>query len=155
VNKRRVKFYGWSKKMSVESVEEKQEIIKAFLSDMAETASQHDLEKHMDLISKEVEVFGVKGFETISYDDWFRQCESEFKEKLIETVSYENIEIIDSTETVIMFKTIEHIETKDKTKNTTNVLIVITREDDGKWRATQERILPTEGLSQDKNFNLN
>jgi len=141
--------------MKTKEIELKQDTIENFLTEMAKTASQHDLEKHMDLISKEVEVFGVPGFETISYDDWFRQCESEFKDKLIETVSYENIEIIDSTETVIMFKTIEHIETKDKTKNTTNVLIVITREDDGKWRATQERILPTEGLSQDKNFNLN
>lgn len=141
--------------MSVENIESKQEIIKTFLSDMAKTASQHDLEKHMDLISKKVEVFGVPGFETISYDDWLRQCENEFKEKLIKVVSYENIDIIDSTESVIMFKTIEHIETKDNTKNTTNVLIVITREDDGKWRVTQERILPTEGLSQDKNFNLN
>lgn len=140
--------------MSVESIESKQEIIKTFLSDMAETASQHNLEKHMDLISKEVEVFGVPGFESISYDDWFRQCENEFKEKLIKAVSYENIDIIDSTESVIMFKTIEHIETKDKTKNTSNVLIVITREDDGKWRATQERILPTNELAQDKNFNL-
>ena len=141
--------------MSVENIKSKQEIIKTFLSDMAETASQHNLEKHMDLISKEVEVFGVPGFESISYDDWFRQCENEFKEKLIKVVSYENIDIIDSTESVIMFKTIEHIETKDKIKNASNVLIVITREDDGKWRATQERILPTEGLSQDKNFNLN
>ena len=141
--------------MKNEKTEFKKDIIENFLTEMAKTASQHDLEKHMDLISKEVEVFGVPGFETISYDDWFRQCENEFKEKLIETVSYENIDILDSTESVIMFKTIEHIETKDKKKNTTNVLIVITREDDGKWRATQERVLPTEGLSQDKNFNLN
>lgn len=141
--------------MKTEKTELKQDIIESFLTEMAKTASQHDLKKHMDLISKDVEVFGVPGFETISYDDWFRQCENEFKDKLIKAVSYENIEIIDSNETVIMFKTIERIETKDKTKNTTNVLIVITREDDGKWRATQERVLPTEGLSQDKNFNLN
>ena len=141
--------------MKAEKIESKKDIIENFLTEMAKTASQHNLEKHMNLISKEVEVFGVPGFESISYDDWFRQCENEFKEKLIEAVSYENIDIIDSTESVIMFKTIEHIETKDNTKNTTNVLIVITREDDGKWRATQERILPTEGLSQDKNFNLN
>lgn len=141
--------------MSVESIKSEQEIIKTFLSDMAETASQHDFEKHMDLISKEVEVFGVPGFETISYDDWFRQCENEFKEKLIKEVSYENINIIDSSESVIMFKTIEHIETKDKKKNTTNVVIAITRENDGKWRVTQERILPTDDLAQNKSYNLN
>lgn len=141
--------------MSVDNTESKQEIIKTFLSDMAKTASQHDFEKHMNLISKKVEVFGVPGFETITYDDWFRQCENEFKEKLIKSVSYENIDILDSTESIIMFKTIEHIETKDNSKNTTNVVIAITNEDDGKWRVTQERILPTDELIQDKNYNLN
>jgi len=141
--------------MSEENIKSKQEIIKTFLSDMAKTASQHDFEKHMNLISKEVEVFGVPGFESISYDDWFKQCENEFSEKLIKAVSYENIDIIDSTESVIMFKTIEHIETKDKTQNATDVVIVITREDDGKWRVTQERILPTDELAQNKNYNLN
>ncbi len=122
---------------------------------MAKSASQHDFEKYMSLISKEVGVFGVPGFESISYDDWFRQCENEFNEKLVNAVSYENIDIINSTESVIMFKTIEHIEAKDKTKNATNVVIAITREDDGKWRVTQERILPTDALAQDKNYNLN
>ncbi|MCK4865639.1 MAG: nuclear transport factor 2 family protein [Gammaproteobacteria bacterium] len=141
--------------MSVENIKSKQEIIKTFLSDMAKTASQHDFEKHMNLISKKVEVFGVPGFESISYDDWFKQCENEFSEKLIKAVSYENIDIIDSTESVIMFKTIEHIETKDKTQNATDVVIVITREDDGKWRVTQERILPTDELAQNKNYSLN
>ena len=78
-----------------------------------------------------------------------------FKEKLIKSVTYENIDIIDSTESVIMFKTIEHIETKDNVKKTTNVVIAITNEDDGKWRVTQERLLPTDELAEDKNYNLN
>ena len=141
--------------MSVENVISKEEIIKTFLSDMAETASQHNFEKHMGLISKDVEVFGVPGFESISYDDWFRQCESEFKDKLIREVSYENINILDSSDSVIMFKTTEYIETKDRKKNTTNVIIAITHENDGKWRVTQERILPADELGQDKNYNLN
>ena len=109
----------------------------------------------MNLISKKVEVFGVPGFESISYDDWFRQCEKEFKEKLIKEVGYENIEIIDSNESVIMFKTTERIAATDNKKNTSNVVIVITREDDGEWRVTQERILTADELTQNKNYRLN
>ena len=141
--------------MSVEKTESKEDIIKIFLSAMAETASQHDLKNHMNLISKEVEVFGVPGFETISYDDWFRQCEKEFKEKLIKEVGYESINIIDSTESVIMFKTIERVVATDNKKNTNNMLMVITREDDGKWRVTQERILANDEFSLEKNYSLN
>ena len=141
--------------MSAEKTESKENVIKIFLSAMAETASQHDLKNHMNLISKEVEVFGVPGFETISYDDWFRQCEKEFKEKLIKEVGYESINIIDSTESVIMFKTIERVAATDNKKNTNNVLMVITREDDGKWRVTQERILANDEFSLEKNYSLN
>lgn len=140
--------------MTVENKEAKEEIIKSFLSDMAQTASQHDFKNHMNLISKEVEVFGVPGFESINYDDWFKQCENEFSEKLIKEVSYEGINIIDSTDTVIMFKTIEYIEASEA-KNKNNVLIVISLEDDGKWRVTQERILPDEDLLLNQSYNLN
>lgn len=98
------------------TMKSEKEIIENFLNDMAATATQHEFEKHMNLISKKVEVYGVPGFETIGYDDWFSQCENEFKEKLIKLVSYEGLKIIKTTDSVIMFKTIEHIETVDNTK---------------------------------------
>lgn len=45
------------------------EIIENFLNAMAATATQHEFEKHMNLISKKVEVYGIPGFDTIGYDD--------------------------------------------------------------------------------------
>jgi len=106
---------------------------------MAATATQHEFEKHINLISKKVEVYSVPGFETIGYDDWFSQCENEFKEKLI-----------------------KHIETVDNTKSATDIKIIISFEQDepnnetaGCWRITQEKILSGEELTHDKNRDLN
>jgi len=116
----------------------------------------------MNLISKKVEVYGVPGFDMIGYDDWFNQCENKFKEKLIKLVSYEGLKIIKATDSVIIFKTIEHIETTDNTKSATGIEIIISFEQDesdseiaGNWRVTQERILSDDELTHDKNRGLN
>lgn len=123
-------------------------IIESFLNAMAVTATEHQFEKHMSLISKKVEVYGVPGFEKIGYDDWSRQCEKEFKEKLIKQVRYQDIYTIKASDSVIMFNAIELIETTENIKKATTIEIVISLEHDenenkqeGCWRVTQERIL--------------
>lgn len=65
----------------------------------------------------------MPGFDTIGYDNWFSQCQKEFNEKLIKQVYYKKLKIIKSTDSVIMFKTIEHIETTDNTKSVTGIEI--------------------------------
>ena len=50
---------------------------------MAETANKLDFNAHMNLISKDVSVYGVPGFEVITYKDWFNQCKHEFDNKLL------------------------------------------------------------------------
>lgn len=129
-------------------------IVNDFLNAMATTATEHEFEKHMELISKKITVYGVPGFETVSYDDWFRQCEKEFNEKLIKHVSYEGLKIIKATDLIIMFKTIEHIESTDNKKSATAVEMVIIFEQDevdgeikGVWRVTQEKILSDKELT--------
>lgn len=109
----------------------------------------------MNLISKSVEVYGVPGFETIGYDDWFAQCQNEFKEQLIKEVRYEALKVINSTDSMIMFKTIEHIETTDNIKRATGIEVIIKLEEDNQWRVSQERILSNDELANDKNHGLN
>lgn len=47
----------------------KEKIINSLLTAMADTASSHQFEKHMNLISIKVEIYGIPGFDTIGYDD--------------------------------------------------------------------------------------
>ena len=43
-----------------------------FLAVMAETANKLDLDARMNLISKDVSVYGVPDFEVITYADWYK-----------------------------------------------------------------------------------
>ena len=121
-----------------------------FLAVMAETANKLDLEKHMNLISKEVSVYGVPDFEVITYEDWYKQCKYEFENKLLKKVSYEGLSVLAETDDRVMFKSLETIEGSDGSINTSGIEFIIQKEEDGQWRVGQERILPDDELENDK-----
>lgn len=115
-----------------------------FLTAMAETASRHDFEAHMDLISKDVEVYGIPNFEKITYDDWYNQCKEEFENQLIASVTYAELEVRSETPDEIFFVAVELIEATDGHSNCSRIQFLIRKEDDGQWRVVLERILPEE-----------
>lgn len=121
-----------------------------FLATMASTANTLNLDEHMNLISKQVSVFGIPGFEVIGYDDWYNQCQHEFENKLLKRVSYQGLNVLAETPDRIMFKSIETVEATDGSSNVSGIEFIIQREDDGHWRVTQERVLPAEELQSDK-----
>ncbi len=121
-----------------------------FLAVMAETANKLDFDAHMNLISKNVSVYGVPDFEVITYDDWFNQCKHEFDNKLLKKVSYQGLNILAETPSRIMFKSIETVEGNDDSINTSGIEFIIQKEEDGQWRVAQERILPEDELDSDK-----
>jgi len=121
-----------------------------FLAVMAETANKLDLDAHMNLISKEVSVYGVPGFEVITYEDWYNQCKHEFENKLLKKVNYEGLNILAETADRVMFKSLETVEGSDGSANTSGIEFIIQKEEDGQWRVSQERILPDDELESDR-----
>jgi len=121
-----------------------------FLAVMAETANKLDLAAHMNLISKDVSVYGVPGFEVITYEDWYKQCKYEFENRLLKKVSYQGLNILAETPDRVMFKSLETVEGSDGSSNTSGVEFIIQKEADGQWRVSQERILPDDELENDK-----
>ncbi len=120
-----------------------------FLDQMVQTANALDLEAHMNLISRDVSVFGVPGFEVIGYDDWYNQCRHEFENKLLKQVSYKGLNVLAETPDKIMFKSVETVEGSDGTVNSNGVEFIIQQEEDAQWRISQQRVLPEEELESD------
>lgn len=119
------------------------------LDAMALTANTGAYASHMDLISKEVRVYGVPGFEVINYHDWARQCKHEFEEGLLKRVSYEGLRVVTMGPGNVLFKTTETVEGTDGTINRHDLEILIRKEADGKWRVLQERILAEDEMQLD------
>ncbi len=122
------------------TVEDATAIAQEWLDASASTATNRQFEEHFNLVSKKVKITGVPGYESISYDDWSRQSETDFKEGLLKSVSYEGFKLVATNERQIMFKTIETICGTDGSKRAHGVEILLGREEDGIWRVTQERV---------------
>lgn len=116
-------------------------IAQQWMENCCQTIHNYDHSAHMNLISEDVQVLGVPGYEVIGYADWYSQCEYEFREKLIARASFDGLKIRQSDESKIMFLTNETIQTTDGTVDNHPIEVVLSREDDGAWRVTRERLL--------------
>ena len=122
---------------------------KDMLEALALTANAGAYSSHMDLISKEVSVYGVPGFDVIGYDSWARQCKHEFEEGVLKQVSYEGLRVVTLTPGNVLFKTTETVEGTDGTVNHHGLEILIRKEADDKWRVVRERILAEDEMEYD------
>ena len=64
-------------------------IVNDWLERFVGSTLSYDLGSHMAMISPEVLVFGVPGFDSLDYDDWYRQCECEFPQGLVTGLRYD------------------------------------------------------------------
>ncbi len=140
-----IRFYDVGKQQlesELEPVLEPVTIAQEWLDASAKTATDKDFEAHFNLISKKVRVTGVPGFEQgVSYDDWARQSEKEFKENVLQKVTYDGLKMSAHNETQIMFKTMESVFANDGTHRSHGVEILLQKEEDGVWRVIQERLM--------------
>lgn len=124
-------------------------IAQQWLEASATTATNKQFTAHMDLISKKVSVTGLEGFDNIDYDAWHRVCEKEFATGVLNSVRYDGLKMISSTETQVQFKTFEVVEATDGTINSNGIECVLELESDGQWRLVSERIMSNEEARED------
>lgn len=112
------------------------------------SALARDLEGHMAMISRQVLVFGVPGFDSLEYDDWYRQCEHEFPQGLLRDLRYERVRLRLSTDDRVLFKALEKTVTRDGARIDQGVEIMLQLEDSD-WRLKQLRLLPEDEMRHD------
>ncbi|KPK56449.1 MAG: hypothetical protein AMS22_01170 [Thiotrichales bacterium SG8_50] len=132
------------------NTEQAAELAQSFLDQMAQTANAKDFAAHMGLISRDVTVLGIPGFDRIGYDDWASQCEHEFAQSILDNVRFGGLKILAATDSRVMFKTTETVTGTDGSVNANAVEIMIVRESDGIWRVAQERVLNPEEAAFDR-----
>lgn len=125
-----------------------QTTVDAWLDRFVRTALAGDLAGHMAMISREVLVFGVPGFDTLDYDDWYRQCEHEFPQGLLSGLSYTRVNIRTADRDHILFKSLETTKTGDGKRIEQGVEILL-QHHAGEWTLKQMRLLPQDEARHD------
>lgn len=126
-------------------------VINNWLDEISRTVAEHDHAAHMALISRDVSLLGVPGYDNIGFEDWSRQCEYEFANRIIQRVDYGKIRIRVITDKRIKFMTHEAVTANNGDVNAQGIECLLEKEDDGRWRLVEERILPED---ETRMFNL-
>ena len=116
---------------------------------MAATANALDLDARMNLISKDISVFGVPGFDVIGYEDRCSRRKHEFDNILLKQVGCKGLNVLAKASNRIMFKSIEAVEGSDGAVNASGIGFITRKEEDGGWRVNQQRVLPDDEPEND------
>lgn len=115
-------------------------IVQQWLNGISFSAATWNLDEHMELISRDVQVHGLPAVGIVDYVGFKKRRHNEFHKKLLLSITYKGLELLESNGEHITF-TVK--ETLKSTRGESFVLdkeIRLRRESDGKWRAVQEQI---------------
>lgn len=114
--------------------------IRQWLTRVTETVKAKDLEKHMDLVSENVVVYGLPSGKTLNYADWRNRRQSEFKRGLIKNLSYEKMSIKNIGLRRLTFRIEEIMDGMNGDMCIVKKEVILEQEADKKWRVVEENI---------------
>jgi hypothetical protein len=114
--------------------------ITAWCMAMSDSVKQHDLDAHMDCVSRRVKVYGIPNKPVIEYRDWKSRRKSEFLHGDTLALNYRDIRLINSSLRRIRFSANETTVAKNGKMLVLNKNIILEYEDDGIWRAVEENV---------------
>ena len=115
-------------------------IAQQWLDDLAFSAATWNLDAHMALVSKQVEVLGIPGIPRIDYQGWKQRRANEFSKKLLHSLTYRLHKVLDRGENSMLFTVVETMKSSQGQVITVDKAVSIRREQDGQWRVIRERI---------------
>lgn len=116
-------------------------IVQQWLDDLAYSAATWNLDAHMELVSKNVVVFGVPGIEKIDYLGWEKRRRNEFNNKLLYSLNHQNPQVLSERPGLITFSVQELMRDRSKQSIELAKEVTLHQEEDGKWRVIRELIL--------------
>lgn len=114
--------------------------IRKWLSNITETVKAKDLQKHMDLVSENVVIYGMPGGNTLNYADWYNRRKSEFNRSILKDLTYNNLKIKNFGLRRLIFNIEEIMDGNNGDMAIINKQVILEQEQDEQWRVVEETI---------------
>jgi hypothetical protein len=115
-------------------------IIEQFLKSYYHTVVTSDLDRHMDLYSREVRLYGVPGREVLEYPDIALRRNNEFNRKLLVRVVFGTPIVLEDEEGEVVYRVRETMKATNGFALMFDVTVTLVLEADGRWRIREQRI---------------
>jgi len=116
-------------------------LVEEWLNRLALTLNKGAIDEHLDLISENVSVLTGPGKQNLNYQDRIEYCRRRFQSNHSLRVSYQEMRIKTMTPARVKFVATETVDRGDGETRAQGKEFIIQREEDGQWRAVQERYL--------------
>lgn len=113
-------------------------IAQQWLDEMAFTAATWNLDAHMQLVSRQVQVTGIPKVESIDYRGWHIRRKNEFENKLLHSLNYRLQTIHSHNDGQLHFSVEETMRAFNGKALIIDKEITLQREEDGHWRVRRE-----------------
>ena len=117
-----------------------EQTVHAWCIDMSQSIQQQDIEKHMQLVSQRVQVYGMPSKDTINYRQWKARRKNEFNNDSLLAINFKGIRLISSTAKRLRFNTNETMLGKDGKMVLLDKNITLELEDNETWRVIEEKV---------------
>ncbi len=118
-----------------------QELILNWLNRVSESVKKRDLDAHMALVSKKVQVYGIPNREfALGYRDWYLRRRNEFNNDRLASLSYKTLNIKTISLRRLGFQITEIMQATNGLQIEIDKDIMLEQEDDNQWRVVEETI---------------
>lgn len=117
-----------------------QHIAEDWLNALSTSVTNQDIDAHMQLVSKNVHVYGIPGMETLDYQNWQYRRNNEFSKNKLLSLEYKLIRIKNDQLRRLCFQVEEQMMSTDGKAVLISKDILLEREEDDNWRVVEEKI---------------
>jgi hypothetical protein len=117
---------------------EAEKIVQQWLDELSFSAATWDLDAHMQLVSRQVEVTGIPNINSIDYKGWKLRRKNEFEKKLLHGLNYRLTDMLSENEEQLRFKVEEIMRAFNGKVVVIDKEVTLQREADGQWRVRRE-----------------
>ena len=114
--------------------------IRKWLSNITETVKAKNLQKHMELVSENVVIYGMPKGNTLNYADWYDRRKSEFERGILKNLTYNNLKIKNFGLRRLIFNIEEIMDGSNGDMAIINKQVILEQEQDNEWRVVEETI---------------
>ena len=123
-------------------------LVQNWLEELARTATTGNIDAYLGLISQQINIVDIEKKQSLGYSDWAEYCRERYLAIFSPVgiaqaiqVKYRDIRIKTMTPARVKFVATETVEQPHQVDQR-GTEFIIQREDDGIWRAVQERLIP-------------
>lgn len=114
--------------------------VHAWCLDMSHTIKHSNFNRHQELVSEKLRIYGMPSKEVITYKEWYKRRKFEMRNGMLMSVNYQDVKLTSSTSRRLRFSGYEVMLGNDGKMVILDKSFILELEGDNVWRLVEEKV---------------